>query len=288
MKSSDTFSNHPKITGTLRRFTYIIALVLAAQASYGQAKLKVTGRIVDGQSSAPLPFASIRLFKMADSSFVSGSVTDEAGKFMVEMPSGWYYALSEFIGYKAQVTSGIQLTGGSSPHDLGTIRVMPSARTLDEVTVQAEKSTMELSLDKKIFNVGKDLANAGGTAVDILTNVPSVAVDVEGNVSLRGSGNVRILIDGKPSGLVSIKGASGLQQLQGSAIERIEVITNPSARYEAEGMGGVINIVLKKERKEGFNGSFDIIAGHPVNYGAAANVNYRRKNLNFFLSLKAN
>ena len=161
---------------------------------------------------------------------------------------------------------------------------MASAKTLDEVTVQAEKSTMELALDKKIFNVGKDLANAGGTAADILTNIPSVAVDVEGNVSLRGSGSVRILIDGKPSGLVSLKGGAGLQQLQGNIIERVEIITNPSARYEAEGMGGIINIILKKEKKQGINGSFDIITGHPTNFGVAANVNYRRKNLNFFIN----
>ncbi|WP_439559083.1 TonB-dependent receptor domain-containing protein [Dyadobacter sp.] len=250
----------------------------------GTAKLKVTGKIVDAQTSSPLGYASIRLFKAADSSFVSGAITDETGGFIVDISAGNYYALSEFIGYKPQFTSNVRLNAANSPLDLGLIKVSPSARTLDEVTVQAEKSTMELSLDKKIFNVGKDLANAGGTAVDILTNVPSVAVDVEGNVSLRGSGNVRILIDGKPSGLVSIKGASGLQQLQGSMIERVEIITNPSARYEAEGMGGVINIVLKKERKEGINGSFDIITGHPTNYGAAANVNYRRKNLNFFIN----
>lgn len=265
---------------------FLILMVCTLPEAFAQStgKLKITGKIIDGQNSAPLGYASIRLFKVADSTFVSGAITDETGGFVVDISAGSYYALSEFIGYKPQFTSGIKITDASSPLNIGTVKVTASAKTLDEVTVQAEKSSMELSLDKKIFNVGKDLANAGGTAVDILTNVPSVAVDVEGNVSLRGSGNVRILIDGKPSGLVSIKGASGLQQLQGSMIERVEIITNPSARYEAEGMGGVINIVLKKERKEGINGSFDIITGHPTNYGAAANVNYRRKNLNFFFN----
>ncbi|SKB45639.1 TonB-dependent receptor [Dyadobacter psychrophilus] len=247
-------------------------------------KLSVVGKIVDSQNDSPLGYASIRLFRTADSTFTAGAITDETGGFVVDIVAGSYYALSEFIGYKPQITQNIKVTSGTSPLNIGTIKVSGSAKTLDEVTVQAEKSSMELSLDKKIFNVGKDLANAGGTGVDILTNIPSVAVDVEGNVSLRGSGNVRILIDGKPSGLVSIKGASGLQQLQGSMIERVEIITNPSARYEAEGMGGVINIVLKKERKEGINGSFDIITGYPTNYGAAANVNYRRKNLNFFIN----
>jgi ferric enterobactin receptor len=264
---------------------YVVFSMISAETSFAQrgSKSSVTGKITDMQSNSPLMYASIRLFKSADSSFVTGGVTDETGNFSVEIAPGAYYALSEFIGYKSLTTSGIVLTN-NAPLNLGNLKLTASARTLDEVTVQAEKSSMELALDKKIFNVGKDLANAGGTAVDILTNIPSVAVDVEGNVSLRGSGNVRILIDGKPSGLVSIKGGAGLQQLQGNIIERVEIITNPSARYEAEGMSGIINIVLKKERKEGFNGSFDLIAGQPTNFGVAANVNYRRKNLNFFIN----
>ncbi|MCF0052842.1 TonB-dependent receptor [Dyadobacter sp. LJ53] len=274
------------VTFTFAGLGLLFMIICGGQPLLAQTanKLSVTGKIVDSQSNSPLGYASIRLFRTADSTFTAGAITDETGGFVVDIVAGSYYALSEFIGYKPQVTQNITLTAANSPLNMGIIKVSGSARTLDEVTVQAEKSSMELSLDKKIFNVGKDLANAGGTGVDILTNIPSVAVDVEGNVSLRGSGNVRILIDGKPSGLVSIKGASGLQQLQGSMIERVEIITNPSARYEAEGMGGVINIVLKKERKEGINGSFDIITGYPTNYGAAANVNYRRKNLNFFIN----
>jgi ferric enterobactin receptor len=259
-------------------FFFISVPVLA------QENPRITGKVVDAATADPLGYASVRLFKSVDSSFVTGAITDETGGFIIEAATGDYYALSEFIGYKSHFTSGIRLVAQSRTLSLTTIKLVASARNLEEVTVQAEKSTMELSLDKKIFNVGKDLANSGGTAVDILTNVPSVAVDVEGNVSLRGSGNVRILIDGKPSGLVSLKGGAGLQQLQGSIIERVEIITNPSARYEAEGMGGIINIVLKKERKEGFNGSFDIITGHPTNYGAAANVNYRKNKLNFFIN----
>ncbi|WP_225309609.1 outer membrane beta-barrel family protein [Larkinella humicola] len=271
-------------------YTIQLALLYVVSSSLGYAqdgKLKVKGKALDAQTNAPLIFASVRLFKPADSSFVAGAITTETGEFSVDAVAGNYYAVVEFIGYKSLKKSAIRLTRDTSPLDIGTLKLAASASTLDEVVVQGEKSSMEFSLDKKIFNVGKDLANAGGTAADILSNVPSVAVDVEGNVSLRGSNSVRILIDGKPSGLVSIKGGSGLQQLQGSSIERIEVITNPSARYEAEGMGGVINIILKKERKEGFNGSFDVIAGHPTNYGLAANVNYRRKNLNFFVNYTA-
>ncbi|WP_460472892.1 TonB-dependent receptor [Emticicia fontis] len=250
-------------------------------------KLKLKGKVIDAQTSAPLSYASVRLFKLPDSSFVTGNITNDTGDFAIDAPAGTYYALLEFIGYKATKTAVFSLTPDTSPYDLGTLKVATSSKTLDEVEVRAEKSSMEMTLDKRVFNVGKDLANAGGTAVDILTNVPSVSVDIDGNVSLRGSSNVRILVDGKPSGLVSIKGGSGLQQLQGSSIERIEIITNPSARYEAEGMSGIINIILKKERKEGFNGSFDVITGLPTNLGLAANVNYRRKNLNFFVNYTA-
>lgn len=267
----------------------VLAALLLPVSLYAQTpgKVKLTGKVMDAQANTPLVYANVRLFRQADSSFVTGAIANESGTFVIDASAGNYYALLEFIGYKPMRTPAVRLANDEPTHDLGTFKLTPSASTLNEVVVQGEKSTMELALDKKIFNVGKDLANRGGTAVDILQNVPSVAVDVEGNVSLRGSGSVRILIDGKPSGLVSIKGGSGLQQLQGSSIERIEVITNPSARYEAEGMGGIINIVLKKERKEGFNGSFDLITGYPSNFGAAANVNYRRKNLNFFINYTA-
>src|SRR5690606_36262395 len=152
------------------------------------------------------------------------------------------------------------------------------------IVVEGEKSQMELYLDKRVFQVGKDLSNISGSASDILDNVPSVTVDVEGNVSLRGSQNVRILIDGKPSGLAGISTADALQQLQGNLIESVEVITNPSARYDAEGEVGIINIILKKEERQGVNGSFSANAGHPDNFGASASVNFRRNRFNFFTS----
>ncbi len=247
-------------------------------------KATIKGKIVDTQTGAPLGYATIRVHKTADSSLVSGSISDDKGQFLVEVPYGKYYTVVEFIGYKSLKGSMFEVSKEQSVQDLGVLKIETSSRTLDEVVVQAEKSSMELSLDKRIFNVGKDLANAGGTAIDILSNVPSVSVDTEGNVKLRGSDGVRILIDGKPSGLVSFKGGAGLQQLQGNQIERVEIITNPSARYEAEGMSGIINIVLKKERKQGFNGSFEVVTGFRPNFGVAANVNYRKNKLNFFLN----
>ncbi|PWJ57452.1 outer membrane receptor protein involved in Fe transport [Dyadobacter jejuensis] len=268
-------------------FSFLTLFLWIGFSGPGMAQSKegnMSGEVIDDQSGKPLEFANIRLFSEADSTLVDGVVTDSKGVFSIKAAPGKYYLYVEFMGFIRELRSGITLQDGAPSLKLGKFSLQPIAHELGELVVQGEKSTMELSLDKRVFNVGKDLANAGGSAVDVLTNVPSVAVDVEGGVSLRGSGNVTILIDGKPSGLVSIKGSSGLQQLQASMIEKVEIITNPSARYQAEGMAGIINIVLKKERKEGINGSFDLIAGHPVNYGVAANVNYRKKNLNFFIN----
>ena len=263
-----------------------VLLIMAFLSVYSLQAQKgiLKGKIIDAQSSVPLSYASIRVYKNADSSLITGAITDDNGVFSMETPLGDYYAILDFMGYKASKVSDFSLSKTQMTYDFGIVKLTSSAGLLNEVVVQAEKSTMELSLDKKIFNVGKDLSNKGGSATDILGNIPSVSVDVDGNVKLRGSDNVRILIDGKPSGLVSFKGSAGLQQLQGSLIERVEIITNPSARYEAEGMSGIINIVLKKEQKQGFNGSLEVITGQPINYGLAANVNYRHKKINFFIN----
>lgn len=273
---------HP-LTKVILAGLFILFLV---QNGFGQnSKLaNIKGKIIEAQSKAPLAYAAIRILKNSDSTLVSGGISDEKGQFSLEAPYGDYHAVVEFLGYQPIKIPSFSVSAGKNSLDLGTISLSAAAQNLQEVVVQGEKSSMELALDKKIFNVGKDLANAGGTASDILSNIPSVSVDGEGNVKLRGSDNVRILIDGKPSGLVSFKGGAGLQQLQGSLVDKVEVITNPSARYEAEGMSGIINIVLKKDRRQGFNGSFDLIAGNPDNFGAGANVNYRKDKINFFLN----
>ncbi len=243
---------------------------------------QIKGKITDSQTGAPLPYATVSLFSITDSLLVDGTITDDLGIFEISAKPGSYFAKFEFLAYEPFIVEKIEVK--KAPLDLGNIELKAAATMLGEVVVQAEKSSMQMSLDKRVFNVGKDLGNAGGNAAELLSNIPSVQVDVEGNVSLRGSGNVRILIDGKPSGLVSFNGAAGLQQLQGSLIERVEIITNPSARYEAEGVGGIINIILKKEQGNGFNGAFDLIAGHPENYGVALNLNYRHERLNFFIN----
>ncbi|MDX2302310.1 MAG: TonB-dependent receptor [Microscillaceae bacterium] len=268
--------------GILLQISSVIIFLNLAQAQ--EPVGRIIGKITEAQAGEALSYANIRIFSQADSTLFTGTVADDKGLFALEIAYGRYYAVVDFLGFLPIQISDIILSHNQPQYDMGTVRLMPNTKSLDEVVVQAEKSTLELSLDKKIFNVGKDLSNAGGSAIEILSNIPSVVVDVEGNVKLRGSDNVRILIDGKPSGLVSFKGGSGLQQLQGSMVERVEIITNPSARYEAEGMSGIINIILKKDRQKGFNGSFEIITGTPTNFGGAANVNYRHKKINFFIN----
>jgi outer membrane receptor protein involved in Fe transport len=243
---------------------------------------QVKGRVIDAQSGNPLPYATISLYQLPDSLLVDGAISEEDGQFRMNPKPGSYFAKVESLGFEHFFIGDFEVK--KAPLDFGNIRLKTAAEQLEEVVVQAEKSSMQMSLDKRVFNVGKDLANAGGNAAELLSNIPSVQVDVEGSVSLRGSANVRILIDGKPSGLVSVNGSGGLQQLQGSLIERVEIITNPSARYEAEGVGGIINIILKKEKRNGFNGSVDLITGYPSNNGLAVNVNYRHDKLNFFVN----
>lgn len=257
---------------------------LLAQPAADPAPLApvIRGQVIDADTEAPLDYATISLYNQQDSSLIGGNITDPKGNFRLEAKPGTYYIVIDFITYESKTIRDIVVTREEPVIDLGTITLSSAAADLEEVLVVAEKSTMEMGLDKKVFNVGKDLASQGGSAAELLDNVPTLQVDVEGNVSLRGSQGVRILIDGRPSGLIGSDPAAGLRAIPANMIERIEVITNPSARYEAEGMSGIINIILKKDRRSGFNGSFDVITGIPSNFGGAVNLNYRANRFNFF------
>ena len=248
----------------------------------------IKGKVVDDQSGQGLEFATISLFSQKDSSIVSGGITELDGSFEIETKPGRYYAVVEFISFTSKTVNDIMMSPKNGAMDLGEIGLAADAEVLDEIEVVAEKSTTQFTLDKKVFNVGKDLARAGGTAIDVLENVPSLTVDIDGGVSLRGSEGVRILVDGKPSGLVGLGDASGLRSFPANLIDRIEIITNPSARYEAEGQAGIINIILKKDKKKGFNGSVDITGGHPRVIGASVNLNYRQEKFNWFLNYGIN
>ncbi|MDH3710484.1 MAG: TonB-dependent receptor, partial [Cyclobacteriaceae bacterium] len=248
----------------------------------GASPFKVSGQVIDEDSGEPLEYVSAVLLNAKDSSVVSGAVTDIQGKFVISSRPGRFILQIQYISYHDKFINNIQLNRENATRNVGTLKLAADVDVLDEVVVQGEKTSMVLSLDKRVFNVGKDLSNMGGTAADLLDNIPSVSVDVEGNISLRGSENVRVLVDGKPSGLVGISSSDALRQLQGNMVERVEVVTNPSARYDAEGLAGIINIILKKENREGVNGSFNVVVGHPDNYGISFNLNYRRKWVNLF------
>ncbi len=243
---------------------------------------KLQGKVIDKTTKAPLSFISVKVMSSPSNKLVVGNISSASGEFSFNLKIGSYYLDFESIGYTSFKTTVFEIK--ENLLNLGEISMAASDLNLSELVVQGEKSSMELNLDKRVFNVGKDLANAGGTASDVLMNIPSVTVDPDGGIKLRGSSEVRILIDGKPSGMVSFKGGAGLRQLQASMIEKVEIITNPSARYEAEGQAGIINIILKKDSKQGFNGTFEVITGVPDNYGFAANVNYRHRKVNFFIN----
>ncbi len=203
-------------------------LVICFAVSSLTLHAQIKGKVTDSQTGAPLPYATVSLFSITDSLLVDGTITDDAGIFEISAKPGSYFAKFEFLAYEPFIVEKIAIK--NAPLDLGNIKLKAAETMLGEVVVQAEKSSMQMSLDKRVFNVGKDLGNAGGNAAELLSNIPSVQVDVEGNVSLRGSGNVRILIDGKPSGLVSFNGAAGLQQLQGSMGE----YSNPEEKLKPQ------------------------------------------------------
>lgn len=253
-----------------------VVILFFAINALGQSYL-ITGSLID-EDSNPVSFANIALYEQADSVLVHGDVSDETGKFLIEADAGKYYLKITFVSYEEKIIPSVEIS--NKPIRLGTIVLSENSDLLGEVIVRGEKGQMELSLDKRVFNVEKDLSNIGRNVSEILDNVPSVTVDVEGNVSLRGSENVRILINGKPSGLVGISSTDALRQLQGNMIESVEVITNPSARFDAEGEVGIINIILKKNIKQGLNGSITGTAGYPDNYVSSFNLNFRKGKVN--------
>lgn len=264
----------------LRLSTVLVFALLFTDALFGQTT--VTGKLVQEENEAPLPYATVVVHNSDDSSMVANALTMDDGSFSFEIGPGSYYAVMQYIGFEDGMISDIEIKNGQNKLELGIIPLQSEAVALDEVEIVAERSQMELKLDRRVFNVGKDLANQGNSAADILDKVPSVTVDPEGNVSLRGSQGVQILVDGKPSGLISAGDTEALLRMQGDIIESIEVITNPSARYEAEGEAGIINIILKKNQEKGVNGSFSATAGWPHNYGASYSLNYRKKDFNLF------
>jgi len=245
-------------------------------------KYELTGKVIDDSMDFPLEYASISAKSIEDGSVVNGGVTNRDGVFSIKLEKGTYNLEIEYISFEVKRMNNFTIDKDTN---LGTIRLGAKAGELDEVTVVAETTQVEVRLDKKIYNVGKDLTTSGGTVSDALGNVPSVTVDIDGAISLRGNENVRILINGKPSSVAGFGDQDVFQQLPADAIESVEVITSPSARYDAEGSAGIINIILKREKTLGFNGSLRGTLGDPKNTGAFADLNLRTDKFNIFTSL---
>ena len=263
----------------MKKFFFLITTIISYNLNAQENLIYLSGTILDNESNTPLEYATISVFKAGDSIVIYGGITDSDGKFNLEILRGNYDLKLEYISFKEKNIKNIALFKSK---DLGTLFMSIDENILDEVEVIAEKTQVEIKLDKTVYNIGKDLTLRGSSVSDVLDNLPSVAVDINGNVSLRGNQSVRILINGKPSGLVGISSNDALKQFPSESVEKVEIITSPSARYNAEGTAGIINIILRKNKLAGLNGSISANLGDPKSYGISGNVNYRTKKINLF------
>ena len=273
---------------SLLLLSFLIGLFAFAQRPQNfqrPAKITLTGKVIDQETQQPLEYATITLKNARFPDRLQGGITNEEGIFNFEIFPGRYTITTEYISFEKDIKEGVVLRESK---DIGIIELGMEVNSLNEIELVAERTEVEIRLDKRVYNVGKDITVRGGSVSDVMDNIPSVSVDVEGNISLRGNDNVRILINGKPSGLVGLSGPDALRQLPAESIERVEVITSPSARYEAAGTAGILNIILKREELAGFNGSFILNGGTPTTYGGSASLNWRNKKLNIFSTTSYN
>lgn len=256
----------------------LVCLLATLFSAYAQSLSALSGKVTDKANGAPLSYVSIVV--KFDGKVVTGGITDDAGNFSIEkLEPKTYQVEVQFMGYKTH-SQEVALTAGQKV-SLGTISIAEDAVQLKEVNVVAERSTIEQKIDRKVVNVGKDLTTAGATASEIMNNIPSVNVDQDGKISLRGNENVRILVDGRPT---NTDAATLLKQIPSTSIKKIELITNPSAKYNPEGMSGIINIVLHKNANDGFNASINssVTVARTPKFNSSMNWNYRTGKVNFF------
>jgi hypothetical protein len=271
----------------MRYFIFFIAFILfllATPVFAQQEKIAITGTVVNKTTLQPIEFVTVSLLNKNDRSIISGTVTDRKGKFVIEnILPGDYLLRCSYIGYTAPAILAIHVTGQQKIMALGTIAMYNDDKAMNEVVVTSSKAMLNASIDRKSYDVTKDIMAQSGTASDVLRNIPSVEVDLDGNISLRGAGDVIILINGRPSPLFGkMNKAEVLQQFPANTIERIEVITNPSARYKPDGTSGIINIVLKKNIKRGWNGSVTANVAKRNRYNASTTLNYNPGKFNIF------
>jgi len=275
------------------KYLLIIALLFQVNLSFSQPKggdksngvkstFIIKGQVQEANSSAALSYATVAAFNAQTDKLITGTITDDNGRFNLQSPNKEVYLEVTFLGYETKRVNDIAFTANQA--NVGIIKLGENAELMDEVVVTGEKSTTEFKLDKRVFNVGKDLSSSGASALEVLDNVPSVNVDIEGAVTLRGSSGVQILINGKPSVLADDE-SGALGTITAEMIEQVEVVTNPSAKYEAEGTSGIINIILKKSENKGVNGSVSVNVGWPHNHSVGLSLNKRTEKFNLFTQL---
>lgn len=257
-------------------------LTLSQEKTTGK-KITISGKLVDKTTSQPLEYATVTVLNENTNKPVTGAITDMQGQFTLQVSPGNFIMKYEYLSFKTLVSPVKTFTNDTN---VGAIGLSQDTKSLEEIVVRSERTTVDIKLDKKVYNVGKDIMVRGGTVSDVLDNVPTVSVDAEGTVSLRGNENVRILIDGKPSNMGNINDA--LKLIPAESIDKVEVVTNPSARYDAEGGGGILNIILKKGKNQGINGTVVASVGDPRNSGLSANLNFKEKSANFFTTIGYN
>jgi outer membrane receptor protein involved in Fe transport len=264
-----------KQTSIITLIMYVFSFNTAAQNA-NQALGRINGRIIDSLSSQPVEYATISLYNQTDNKLVNGATADDKGIFKITgLAEGTYNLMVDFIGYKKSVKNNILVSKLNNNIVIGDIRLADKQTTLREVNITADKSFIENKIDKTVYNAERDITSQSGVAADVLKKVPQVSVDVDGNVELQGNSNIKFLIDGKPSILFGSNIADVLQSIPASQIQSIELITSPGAKYDAEGTGGIINIILKKNNARGINGSISLSGGTRLENGSV-NLGLRR------------
>lgn len=270
-------------------FSFLLLIFWGSGAlCQAQNTISVTGKVLSIEQGKALEYVSVKLFQAADSSFQKGVFSGADGRFSISLNPGSYYLQLSLAGYENEFIEAFELKPSQANFHLGTIRMqLPKTQQVKDIVVQGQKEVMEAGFDKKVYNVAEDLNVSGGTANDILNRLPSVEVDQDGGVLLRGQGSVTILIDGRPSSMSGGNGKTLLDALPANSIERVEIVTNPSAKYDPDGTSGIINIVLKKNKLLGFNGMVAAnLASGNLNGGnvgdGSVSLSYRNGNINVF------
>lgn len=241
----------------------------------------LTGKIIESATNTPMEYVSVVAYYVRDSSMITGGLTNAEGVFNLKnLKYGKYYLEIKFLGFDKKIVQDVKVTPKQKDVDVGEIQLTATDSEIGEVVVEADKRHIEYKIDKKVINVSQDLTAVGGSAVDVLENTPSVETDIDGNVSIRGSSNFTVLINGKPSVL---DGSDALQQIPAATIEQIEIITNPSAKYDPDGVGGIINVITKQKKEQGFNGIINLSANTHMSYSGDATFNYKIGKFNFFV-----